>query len=308
MTAHVLLNPAARGGRNRTLEPLLVTTLGAVGVDAEVWVTTAPGDARRRARALGEEGETVLVAGGDGTVHEVVSGLVGTDGTLGVLPLGTGNDYVRALGMSTDLEAAAAQIAAAPVRPVDVARVRWSDRRQHTREAVVANGLGIGFDAHVAKLAAETKWLGGQAAYLAAVLRTLWAWRKPSVEVRVSTEGGAAGLDYAGPLFLCEVGNGVSAGGGFLLTPDARLDDGLLDVCLVRHLPTRRALRLLPTTFSGAHVTAPEVRMGRVEALRLEVAVGGVALHADGEVLTYDASEVEVTVEPGALRVLAPAG
>ena len=323
MTAHVLFNPAARGGRNRALRPLLARRLAEAGVDAEVWETAAPGDAERMARAIGEDGGLVVVAGGDGTVHEVANGLVGTDGSLAVLPLGTGNDFAHALGVADDLAEAARQLAAATPRPADVGRVRWTDAAGETHVRVFANGLGAGFDARVAALASETKWLGGQAAYLAAVFRVLWAWRRPALRARVQTvvpegaasagpsggppDGGptAGALDVEGSLFLCEVGNGHSAGGGFLLTPDAVVDDGLLDVCHVRHLPTRRALRLLPQTFSGAHVAAPEVTMARVTALTLAVEPA-VGLHADGEILTADAVAVEVEVLPGALTVVAP--
>ena len=321
MTAHVLFNPAARGGRNRALRPLLARRLAEAGVDAEIWETAAPGDAERMARAIGESGGLVVVAGGDGTVHEAANGLVGTDGALGVLPLGTGNDYAHALGMADDLAEAARQLAAARPRPADVGRVRWTDATGEAHARVFANGLGAGFDARVAALAAETKWLGGQAAYLAAVLRVLWAWRRPALRARVravvaegAASGGAGGraledgpsaLDVDGSLFLCEVGNGHSAGGGFLLTPNAVVDDGLLDVCHVRHLPTRRALRLLPQTFSGAHVAAPEVTMARVTALALAVEPA-VGLHADGEILTTDAVAIEVEVIPGALTVVAP--
>ena len=318
MHAHVLFNPAARGGRNAAMRPALEAALRDAGVEATIHETAAPGDAERRARELGRAGATVVAAGGDGTIHEVVNGLPG-EATFGVLPLGTGNDFAHALGVADALPEAARQLAAAPVVAVDLGRVRWTDGRgDHERR--FSNCLGAGFDAHVAALASETKWLGGRAAYLAAVLRTLWAWRTPSVRVRSrslapAASGAAAGapdeagdaLAFEGPLFLCEVGNGHSVGGGFHLTPDAVPHDGLLDVCLVRHLPTRRALRLLPRTFSGAHVGAAEVAMARGPGLALDVEGAGVALQADGEILSLDATRLRVDVLPGVLRALAPA-
>ena len=251
----------------------------------------------------------MIVAGGDGTVHEAVDGAVGMGGVLGVLPVGTGNDYALALGMSQDLGQAARQIATTAPSPVDVGRVRWTDDGGE-HEGHFANGLGAGFDAHAAALAAETKWVGGRQAYLAAVLRTLWQWRRPTVSVRLGGLGEGAelpeGLRHDGPLFLCSVGNGHSVGGGFLLTPDARLDDGLLDVCVVRHLPTHRALRLLPRTFSGGHTEAAEVGMGRVPAFQIEATAGRFAVHADGEVLTTSAVSLQTQLRSGALRVIAP--
>ena len=309
MTAHVILNPAARGGRNRARRPSAERALRDAGLDVVVLETAAAGDAEVLARGLGEEGELVVAAGGDGTIHEVANGLAGTDGTLAVLPMGTGNDFARALGLSDDLEVAARQIAAGDVRRCDLGRVRWTDGAGATHERRFTNCLGAGFDAHAAALAAQTKWLGGRTAYLVAVLRTLWLWRRPRLyaTVRQLVAAGAlegeSGLDLDGPLFLCEIGNGHSVGGGFLLTPNARPDDGLLDVCHVKHIRTRRALRLLPRSLTGDHLGEPEVRTGRAEGLSLSVTKGGLPLQADGEILTYDALEVEVEVEPGALPV-----
>ena len=342
MPALVLLNPAARGGRNRHLRAPLAQALARAGLEAEIAETTARGNAERLARQAGARGRLVVVAGGDGTVHEAVNGLDGTGGRLAVLPLGTGNDFARALGMPRGLDDAVRALATAPTRRIDLGRLSWTDA-DGAHERAFANCVGVGFDAHAAALASETKWLGGRAAYLAAVLRTLWVWRRPVVEVRVQTEAharraalaGAAGglepagseqaesepagagaapggqVDYSGPLFLCEVGNGQSMGGGFFITPDARLDDGLLDVCLARHLTPRRALGLLPQTFTGRHTAAPEVTMARARRLSLAVtasAAGGVGVQADGETLTYRATGVRVEVDPGALAVVAPAG
>lgn len=313
----VLLNPAARDGRTGRARPLLEAALTEAGVEAEVVETRRPGDAERFAREA-EGVDAVIVAGGDGTVHEAVNGIVGTGLPLGVLPLGTGNDFAHALGMPDPLPEAVRALVDAPLVDLDVGRVRWTDA-EGEHERLFANCLGAGFDAHAARIAGETKWLGGRAAYLAAVLRTLWAWRRPDVRVRVVAQyatdavlaaSGAAPSEaeplFAGPLFLCEVGNGHSVGGGFLLTPDAVPDDGRLDVCLVRHLPPVRALRLLPQSFDGSHVGAPEVTMDRLIGMDMDVEAGAVALQADGEGLTLGATRVVVEVVPGALRALMP--
>lgn len=305
-TAHVLLNPAARSGRNRSLRGPIARALAEAGIETTMVETTARGDAQRLAAELGALGETVIAAGGDGTVHEVVNGLVGTPGRLGVLPLGTGNDFAGAVGMTggpRDLEASARALVSAPTVRLDAGRVRWADRGGESHQRWFANCLGMGFDASAASVAVETKWLDGHAAYVVAVLRTLWAWRRPGPVVRIRSSG----IDFHGPLFLCEVGNGHSVGGGFLITPDARLDSGQLDVCAVRHLSTRRALTLMPKTFNGSHVGAPEVTMDRTERLTLTVeGACGISVQGDGEILSRDAVKIEVGVEPGVLSVLAP--
>ena len=304
MSALVLLNPAARGGRARWCRPALDEALARSGLDAAVVETRGPGDAERLARET--DADLVVAAGGDGTAHEVVNGLAehGPGGpALAVLPLGTGDDYATALGMPARLGDAVRALATTPPRPLDLGEARWEDAAgAHVRR--FANCLGAGFDAHAARLAGETKWLGGRSAYLAAVLRTLWARRRPGAHARV-TVGGVEVFD--GPLFLCEVGNGQAIGGGFRLTPDAVLDDGLFDVCLAHHLTPTRAVRLLPLSLTGAHTTAPEVVMGRGGHVEVEVAGGALPLQADGEALSPGARRVRATVLPGALRVVAPA-
>ncbi len=302
-TAHVLFNPAARGGRNRALREPIERALAQAGIDARVVETQARGDAERLAAEWGRLGHTVVAAGGDGTIHEAVNGLAGTPGTLGVLPLGTGNDFASAIGMPKGLADAAQALALAPTRALDLGHARWTDTAGRTFQRRFANCLGVGFDAHAAAIAAETKWIGGRAAYVMAVFRTLWAWRRPDLVVQVR----AHGVDFHGPLFLCEIGNGHSVGGGFLITPDARLDDGLFDVCVVDHLQTARALTLMPTTFRGGHVGAPEVTMSRTDHLGLAVDGGrGIGVQADGESLCLDAVEMTVSVEAGAIPVVAP--
>ena len=302
MSALVVLNPAARGGRARRARPALDAALARSGIEATVVETAGPGDAERIARDA--DAALVVAAGGDGTVHEVVNGLAdhGPGGpALGVIPLGTGNDFARALGVPMRLaDAALALTASAPVA-IDLGEVEWEDDEgTHVRR--FANAVGAGFDAEAAALAGETKWAGGRRAYLAAVLRTLWGRR--DMAARVAADGAVLA---DGPLLLCEVGNGQAVGGGFRLTPGAALDDGLLDVCHVRDLSTVRALRLLPRSFTGAHTAAPEVTMAQATQVEIEAAGEGLALHADGEILSRAARRVRVGVLPGALRVVAPA-
>ena len=190
-------------------------------------------------------GGWVVVAGGDGTVHEVANGLAGTAGVMSVLPLGTGNDFAAAVGTPAGLAEAVGALGPAPTLRLDLGHVRWTDTDGRASERRFANCLGMGFDAHAAALAAETKWLGGRAAYLAAVVRTLWARRRPDLCASIRADG----LDFDGPLFLCEVGNGHSIGGGFLITPDAR----------PRRRPPRRLRRPPPRPAPRHDAAAPDV-------------------------------------------------
>ncbi len=300
-----VLNPAAHSGRAGRRWGALAAALDAAGLGGTLHATTAPGDGVRRAREAARDADVVVAVGGDGTVHEVVNGLAGTDAAFGLLPMGTGNDFAVTLGVPRRLAHAIAVLASAPARAVDVGLVRWqSDAGGDAwQEKRFANGLGVGFDALAALGAARYKRVGGRTAYVLSVLQALRTLRSPDGSATVTVDGVPI---YDGPLFLCEVGNGHSVGGGFLLTPDARPDDGRFGVCVVRHLRAARALRLLPTAFSGAHTRFPEVTMAEGADVRIAVAGPGLPVHGDGEGLVADARRVHATVLPGALRVVAP--
>lgn len=319
----VLLNPAAanrRAGRERArLRHLLART----GAPFELLQTRAPGHATELAREASASFDVVVAAGGDGTLQEVAAGLAGARPgvALGLLPLGTGNDFARMLGIPRVPERAVEALLASEPVVMDAGLARWREAEGGPwREGLFANAIGIGFDAYVAGRARGFKRLRGQGAYLAAVLSSLSAWAQP--EVRIELDAGAEALApdgtlgplpedgpfYRGPLFLASVNNGPSVGGGFRLTPHARADDGRLDLCLVAGpLSVARTLRLLPRAMRGRHLAEPEVASARLAALRLR-AEAGLPIHADGEIFTRGALEVVVEVRPGALLVLRPAG
>ncbi len=295
-----ILNPAARNRRAGSLRTVLETALAKRDLRATLVETEAPRHATTLARTLAETHDVVVAVGGDGTVHEVARGLMGTPAAMGILPLGTGNDFAHALGMPDDLEAGIDALILAPRVAVDLARLTWTEADGSTHETTFINCLGVGFDGVVAAAVPRYKWLGGKTAYLAAVLRSLVGWGQPAVTVAAD---GETLLD--GRFFLLDVNNGFSVGGGFLMTPDAVPDDGLLDVCVVRSMKLPRVLQLLPKTFSGGHVNEPEARMATIKRLTLRTETP-LSAHADGEVLTTTATAMDVEVLPGVLTALAP--
>ncbi len=310
----VLLNPTAgslRAGRERAR---LRAALDASGARFELLATERPRHASALAREVAEDFDAVIAAGGDGTLQEVATGLFGLEddegrprAALGVIPLGTGNDFAELIRMPRRPEAAVrALLTARPVR-VDGGAVRWregADRRWH--EGVFLNAVGVGLDALAAALAGGFKRFRGKSAYLAGILRALREWPRPEVAIeRLSTDGAAEPL-HRGRLFLAAVGNGRAVGGGFRLTPEALLTDGLLDLCFVEDVRHRRLPVLIPQVIRGRHLGASEVRSERLPGLRLCAAEHGLPVHLDGEVLTRAASEVEVRIAPGAFCVLCP--
>lgn len=303
----VILNPAADHGKAGRRQAALEAALRRAGLAYVLQRTDAPGHAATLAEQAASGFDVVVAAGGDGTIHEVCRGLVaaGAAAPLGVIPFGTGNDFVKALGVPRRLEAAARCLASAHPRAVDYGVARWDDGAG-LRERVFVNAVGAGFDAAVALRAAAYKYLPGAAGYLAAVPGALRRWRGPTVRITGQAGSGPPALLHNGPLLLVTAGNGVSSGGRFFLTPHASLMDGLLDVCIVEDTPPRRVLQVLPKALRGTHAAAPEVRTARVRALTL-AAPSGLPLHADGEVLARRAYHVEVGVIAGGLTALVPA-
>lgn len=321
-TFAVILNPAAgnrRAGRQRSR---LRKALAAEHARFEIIETERPQHAARLARRAAERFDVVVAAGGDGTLQEVATGLLTSQGeaVLGILPLGTGNDFAELLGMPRQPAAAVHALLHAEPVPVDVGIVRWRtlDAPARWHEAAFVNAVGVGFDAQAAYEAVRYKRLRGKAAYAAAIVKVLRSWAQPEVEIeRVGTaatvlpDGQTAPLAepgrilHRGPLFLCCASNGRSVGGGFRLTPHAEIDDGRLDLCAVGALPLRRVVQLLPKVFSGGHLGAPEVTSERLDGVMIRSEVG-LPIHVDGEVLTREAVEVSVGLRPQALRMLRP--
>lgn len=299
----VILNPTAGGGRAARRAAGIAAAFESAGCAALVLKTERPGHATELARAERSRADLVVAAGGDGTVHEVVRGLAGGTGDappLGLLPIGTGNDFASLFALSKTLpEAARALLDPAKDTRIDLGEVTWRDAAgTHTR--AFCNAVGMGFDAAVAIAAARMKHLPGVLGYLAAVRRTLGAWQSPVAHIHGESVPGEPA-----PRFLLTVGNGRRSGGGFYLTPRADLTDGLLDVCAVRDVGVARALQLLPgVLLGGRHEGQPEVTTARVREIAADFEPP-VPLHADGEILSHAAEHVAVRIRPEALRVRA---
>lgn len=300
VSAKLICNPTAGRGRAGRLLGDVQTLLHSLGVTNTVALTHRPGEATTLAAQALDEGYTRVIAmGGDGTLNEVVNGLVqapspdwraGQPGTLGVIPVGTGNDFIKMLGIPQDWRAACRRIATGQPRRVDIGRVNGR---------IFLNNVGIGFDAQVGIEAKKIRWLSGQAVYLAALARNmLLSYRTPEVCVQLDGE------QIKQSITLLTVGNGRCSGGGFWLTPDAQVDDGFFDICLVHGLSKAQMLALVPSAMKGTHITANPVRMSRARQITVTSA-DPLPVHADGEILYTDAHQLEIALLPSALDVIA---
>jgi YegS/Rv2252/BmrU family lipid kinase len=306
MTYTFIVNPAAGRGRVRKKLPCLVDQLKHRAFRFDLVATSYAGEARALARQAAARSDVVVAVGGDGTVHEVANGLLAAPNkaTLGVLPLGSGNDFAAALGMPVQIEAGLDALQRAQLIRLDTGRVAVTEPSRRYATCFV-NSLGVGFDAAVAAEAATQKLLPGLLGYAWAAIRSLRTWSSPQVEIVGDKNGSDEGFTVQGNLLLFALGNGPRVGGGFRLTPEASFCDGQLDVCVVEHLPMWRILPLIPIAIRGRHGDVPEVTMTKVTAVHLK-SVQPLPVHADGEVISFCATELRVAIQPGTLPVLVP--
>jgi len=299
----VILNPVAGGGRGRRLRALIARELAARRIDFTIEETAWQGHGAELAREAAARGASVvLAAGGDGTIHDVVNGLMGVEPgerpALGVLPIGTGNDFVKAVYPARGLAAALRALDAGQVRRLDVGRAEWDGNVEY-----FVNGFGTGVDIEVVRRLNRLPHLPGLLRYLAAAIPALAGFRP--VPLRFSLDGRT--VEQRAMLFA--VGNGPCQGGGFYLTPQAAPDDHRFDVCIVDELSYLEIAAVLPRVLRGTHGRSPKVTMERARSITLEGASEGpMFFQMDGELRQTHGSSVQVQVAPAALPVLAPAG
>ncbi|MEX2197555.1 MAG: diacylglycerol kinase family protein [Burkholderiales bacterium] len=293
MNTHlVILNPVAGRGRVRREWPRTAERLRAAGVAFEVVETREPGEAVGLAERAAHDYDAVIAAGGDGTVHEVANGLLRAGGraVFGVLPLGSGDDFVKMLPAGDPVE----RIARGAVRAFDAGRIVAGETRYF------ANGMDIGFGAHAARNVRRIpRPFTGLGAYLGALAMTLV--RYPKLEVSLQLDGGEV---FTQTTAMTAVMNGRSFGGSFNVCPDARADDGELDLLIADGVGRLAILGLVPRIMRGAHGGDPRLRLVRAKRVVLESAAP-LLVEADGEIAFEDARRLEIEILPGALRVLA---
>ncbi len=289
----VVLNPQAGRGLASRVWPQLEQELVRRHLAHRTLVTSSAAGALERLANL-PEGHAVVAVGGDGTVHGLLPAVVGTGRPLAIVPLGSGNDFSALLGLrSGDLKGALDRLRDQP-RPYDALEVKVSGRAEP-----VLNGLGMGFDAHVADLMRRApRRLSGFGRYLWAALRGVRDLQLTEVEVTVDGE-----TFYRGPSCLVAIMNGTRYGGGFRIAPDASPRDGLLDVVLGTRVSRLGLLRLLVQVLRGDHLNDPRVRCARGREVRVRWAAP-THLHLDGE-LGGEVTEVSARVLPGAVLLYA---
>jgi YegS/Rv2252/BmrU family lipid kinase len=282
----VVINPASSRGDTAGAEDKIRDAFGARRLAFDIVRTKWAGHARELVADNGRDFDGVVAVGGDGTLHEVLQGVDVERHVVGLIPCGSGNDFAWMNGWPASVEECAARIAAGQERRIDLGL--WDGGRFHT-------SVGVGFEARVNYESHRIKNLRGPAIYLAALARTLSDLH--SYPVRIDWSAGV----WEGDLLLASIGNGKRVGGAFYLTPDARNDDGMLDICFAPRMSLPQLLRILPLTFKGKHVAKRPVQLQRGARIRLQ-SRDGLPVHIDGEMVGLEVPGLDLQVSPRALR------
>ncbi len=299
MRVLVILNPSADVGHGIQKKELIEEEGKKRGY-LELIVTEDSGHATELSRKAAENGyDLVAAAGGDGTIHEVVNGLVQNGRSkvnLGIIPIGSGNDFAYGLGIPNDVPKSLDIIFGGCTKVVDLGAIK--DDRGKFR--LFNNNLGVGFDANVVIRVEEVTKLHGFAKYFWGVLKTLILDFQPfHFRMRFDDES----VDHDA-LFVT-FGNGTRHGGGFMLTPDAKFNDNLIDTCTVWPIGRLRALMLLNSAVKGTHINLSVVSMRKSETIEISCE-RPLPIHIDGEVFAQPDDGVrylQVSSIPAAIKV-----
>jgi diacylglycerol kinase (ATP) len=280
-----IINPIA--GRNKS-KIIWNDIKSHINIPFDYVFTQTPGDARRFAHEAYSQGfKRVVAVGGDGTVSEVVNGIVGSDLELGIIPAGTGNDFVKTLNIPLTPKEALTVIETGKTTMVDLGK---------SEKGFFINVAGAGFDAEVVNTTnVDIKFLTGTPAYVSGLIINLVRYSPREAQIEID------GKVYHRKLWLIVVANGQYFGGGMKISPDAVIDDGLFDICMVNSMSRLEILRFLPKVFTGAHKTHPALEVIRGRNIKIDFKTP-TKVQADGEVIGN--TPVSFSIVSKALKVI----
>lgn len=285
-----IVNPAAGGGKRLACLSDIQAVCRANKIKFEITLTKAPKHATELARRAAARYEVVVAVGGDGTVNEVVNGLVGSQAALGILPIGSGNDFSREVGLTKDIKKDLTKLIHDRVMAVDVGCVNGAH--------YFINAFGVGFDGEVAaRVRTFMRFSRGFPAYLLAVVRTLATFQFPELTLTIDRHA-----PIRKRVLFVSVANGTTYGGGFRVAPEAKIDDGFFTVCQVDKTGKWYALRQIPKFMKGRHLGLPAVHMFTGQTVVIE-AEQPLQAQIDGELLPKQKKFV-IAMLPRQLNVL----
>jgi YegS/Rv2252/BmrU family lipid kinase len=300
----ILVNPIAGKGAAKKAIPEIEAQLQALDIDYDLAMTEYKGHGIKIAQEAGSNGyHTVVAVGGDGTVNEVINGLMrakaegALTANLAVLPVGRGNDFSFGMGIPQDLEAACRLLADGKTRRIDIGWVRGGN---FPEGRYFGNGVGIGFDTIVGFEAAKLPpFISGVPAYLIAALKTIFLYfNAPTLRLELDDQ------TLEQPCLMVSIMNGRRMGGSFMMAPESASDDGLLSLCIARQVTRLQVLGLFPKVMSGTQKEHPAISMPASRTVRVQAVTGTLPVHADGETICEAGSKLEIELRETQLELV----
>ena len=288
MSIKLIINPAAGRGKASKLSKRVIYEFEKRGIDFDYEYSAKPRHAVEISRKASTEFQKVIAVGGDGTVNEVGEGLVGSDAIFGVIPLGSGNDFAKENGIPSKISDAVGVILSNNFHLIDVIKV--NDR-------VSLNTAGVGFNGIVSEVAKSVKYLKGMSVYIWSVVKT--AVRYKSIPLKISINGRL----IEDNIFMVSICNSKSEGGGFIIAPNAKNDDGLFDVTIIRHTGYTKLLLNLNKALTGNLNKLKEVETIKGNSILIESEYP-MPVHVDGEVISLILHKVEASILESSLKVI----
>lgn len=249
-----------------------------------------------------QEYKNIIAVGGDGTVNEVISGIgAGAHNNLGVLPVGSGNDFFKNIDLGESLKDSLSIINSPDLQKqllVDIGKISFTENgNKEQKTHLFVNNLGFGFDAYVGYINQNNKAFSGITSYLYAVIKALFNYKMINITMKFDDR------EISGSKLLVSIGNGISSGGGFFLTPEALINDGLLDLNIIEKVTRRRLLMALPMALANKIDKIPESNLNKAERIKINLEEPYFA-HCDGEIISKELSTAEITLYKNALNVI----
>lgn len=284
----VIANPGGGRGKTEKLLPRLESLLKGANADFKVKRTEAPKHATSIAQQERHNFDTMVAFGGDGTVNEIINGLIGGECHLGVIPIGTGNDFARSCGIPMSLEKAVDILLKSETKKIDLGVVNGQ---------YFGNVVGVGFDAYTSKESRKIEKLHGTMVYIWAVFKTLSKYESIPMRIELDDE------TIEQSTYLVSIGNGWSVGGGMQLTPDAVLDDGIFHVCHIKDISSLKVVRNFPRLMNGNINKVDEVTIYQSRQVRI-TSEAPLPVHVDGEIPDGEITELQIGMIQGGLSVV----
>lgn len=290
MSILFIVNPAAGKGKASELVPRIKKTCEENKIAYELRFTSAPGDGTSIAASASREGfERIVAVGGDGTVNEVLNGIVGTSSALGVIPGGSGNDFIRSINEDKEIEKIIYDNIYGRITKSDIGICN---------EKYFINVASSGFDAHVVIETINLKKIfSGSFAYIAALIKTIFTYRGSKINIKIDDS------EFNENTLLIAVANGRYYGGGMLPAPEAKINDGLFHICHIKQVGKLKMLALFPRFMKGKHGDIREVSMFTGRNIRIE-ADKELPVNVDGE--TFFSRQISFEIIPGGINIIVP--